>query len=223
MRVSFIQARDLNEAWFRCIYDVVRNGYEYTIDKGSYEGQRRKEFDLAVVQIEQPWIRPLAPTTPQPPTNDEEIEKYLLYLMTSEKQPNELYTYGEDLAPQIEEVIRCYRLYGFENNQMCMSVGNRDSINLEHSQCLRLIDTRIRYGALHFIVYFRSWDLYAGFPVNLGGIQLLKEYMASQIGVNDGQILAISKGLHLYEHFWKIADLVIGRENEKDRPRPTYS
>lgn len=218
MKVSLIQARDLNEAWFRCIRDVVHNGYEYTIDKGSHEGQRRKEFDLVVVQIEQPWIRPLAPTTPEgvpSPTTDEEIEKYLLYLMTDSKQPGEIYTYGEDLAPQFGEVIRCYKQYGFENNQLCMSVGNRDSINLEHSQCLRLIDTRIRYGALHFIVYFRSWDLYAGFPVNLGGIQLMKEYMASQIGVSDGEILAISKGLHLYEHFWKIADLVIGgTENE---------
>lgn len=222
MRVSLIQARDLNEAWFRCIRDVVHNGYEYVIDKGSYEGQRRKEFDLAIIQIEQPWVKPLAPTIPEgipAPTNDEEIEKYLLYLMTSEKQPGEQYTYGEDLAPQIEKVIEYYKQYGFENNQLCMSVGDRDSINLEHSQCLRLIDTRIRYGALHFIVYFRSWDLYAGFPVNLGGIQLMKEYMASQIGVNDGEILAISKGLHLYKHFWKIADMVCGEQDETNHTR----
>jgi len=32
---------------------------------------------------------------------------------------------------------------------------------------------------LHFVLYFRSWDLWGGFPAKLAGIQLLKEYMAS--------------------------------------------
>lgn len=212
MKVTLVEARDLSEAWFRCMREVYLHGYEYVIDKGSFEGTRRKEFDLVIVQIHQPWLRPLAPPTPQgipAPTNDAEIEKYLIYLMTSEKQPGELYTYGEDLEPQIEEVIRKYRDGGFETNQLCMSVGNRDSLFLEHSQCLRVVDTRVRYGQLHFIVYFRSWDLYAGFPVNLGGLQLLKEYMASEIGVQDGEMLAVSKGLHLYEHCWDPARAVL--------------
>lgn len=214
MLLSIIKARDLGEAWFRCIREVVDAGYEYTIDKGSYEGRKRREFDMVVVQVEKPWIRPLAPTTPQgvpAPTTDEDIEKYMTYLMTDERQPGEQYTYGQDLAPQIEEVIRRYKVYGFENNQLCMAVGNRDSMLLEDPQCLRLVDTRIRYGALQFIVYFRSWDLYAGFPVNMGGLQLLKEYMAAEIGVGDGQLIAFSKGLHLYEHFWKLADMVCGK------------
>ena len=71
----------------------------------------------------------------------------------------------------------------------------------------RSIDTRIRYGKLHFVLYFRSWDLWAGFPANLAGIQLLKEYMARQIGVEDGEIIAVSKGLHLYEYTWDLAKL----------------
>ena len=137
--------------------------------------------------------------------------EYMLYLMTADRKPNELYTYGEDLAPQIEEVIRTYKEDGHGNNQMCMSVGSRDSINLEHSQCLRLVDTRIRYGALHFFVYFRSLDLWAGFPVNMGGLQLLKEYMADAIGVEDGELIATSKGLHLYDHVWELAGAYIGK------------
>jgi thymidylate synthase len=39
----------------------------------------------------------------------------------------------------------------------------------------------------------------------LAAIQLLKEYMASEIGVEDGEILALSKGLHLYEYSWELA------------------
>jgi thymidylate synthase len=72
-----------------------------------------------------------------------------------------------------------------------------------------MIDTRIREGRLIFIAYFRSWDLWAGFPSNLAAIQLLKEYMAGEIGVKDGELVAMSKGLHLYEYAWDLAKAVV--------------
>ena len=64
-----------------------------------------------------------------------------------------------------------------------MTVGDPQAIYLKDPPCLRGIDTRIRDGRLHFFVYFRSWDLWNGFPANLAAIQLLKEYMAQEIGV----------------------------------------
>ena len=39
----------------------------------------------------------------------------------------------------------------------------------------------------------------------LAAIQLLKEYIASEIGVDDGELIASSKGLHLYEYAWELA------------------
>ena len=69
--------------------------------------------------------------------------------------------------------------------------------------------SRVRDNRLNFIVYFRSWDLWAGFPSNLAAIQLLKEYMASEIGVGDGEIIAMSKGLHIYEYAWELARAVV--------------
>ncbi|MQY73647.1 MAG: thymidylate synthase, partial [Dehalococcoidia bacterium] len=67
----------------------------------------------------------------------------------------------------------------------------------------------VRHNRLNFVVYFRSWDLWAGFPSNLAAIQLLKEYMASEIGVEDGEIIAMSKGLHLYEYSWELAKIAV--------------
>jgi thymidylate synthase len=91
-----------------------------------------------------------------------------------------------------------------------MAVGDSQSIFLDDPPCLRGIDTRIRGDRLHFIVYFRSWDLWAGFPSNLAAIQLLKEYMAAEIGVGDGELIALSKGLHLYEYAWELARTAAG-------------
>jgi thymidylate synthase len=212
MQISVIEARDLSEAWFLCLKKELSDGYEYRIDRGSYAGQRRKELDLAVIQIKYPGTRPLIPDVPQgipAPTTMEYIENYLPYLMTAHKAEGEQYTYGQYLEKQIAEVIKMYKEDGHNTNQAFMTVGDPQSIYLTDPPCLRGIDTRIRDGRLVFYVYFRSWDLWAGFPSNLAAIQLLKEYMASEIGVADGELLAMSKGLHLYEYCWDLAKAVL--------------
>jgi len=212
MKLEYIEARDLPDAWFQCIYRLLETGREYTIDRGSYKGQKRLEFDHVTIQIKYPSARPLLPDIPPAlgipnPVAEGYLEEYLPYLMTSAKQPGEDYTYGQYLEPQIEEVTRMYREDGPATNQAYMTVGDPESIYLEDPPCLRGIDTRIKDGKLHFVIYFRSWDLWNGFPANLGAIQLLKEYMASSIGVEDGQIIASSKGLHLYDYVWDLAKL----------------
>ncbi len=211
MNIEKIMARDLSEAWFLCLRKTLTEGYEYKIERGSYTGQRRKELDFVVVQIKNPGTRPLVPDVPQgvpSPTSMEYIENYLPYLMTAHKAEGEQYTYGQYLEKQISEVIRMYKEDGYNTNQAFMAVGDSQSIFLSDPPCLRGIDTRIRDNKLHFVVYFRSWDLWAGFPSNLAAIQLLKEYMSSEIGVDDGEIIAMSKGMHLYEYAWELARAV---------------
>ena len=115
LKPVFIDAFDLDDAWFQCLSTILDNGHVYTITRGSYEGQKRLEFDF--------------------------------------------------------------------------------------------VSVRVRYGKLHFILYFRSWDLWGGFPSNLGGLQLVKQYMAEEIGIEDGEIIAVSKGLHLYDYVWDLAKL----------------
>ena len=218
MKLEFIEARDLPDAWYQCIYRLLETGREYRIDRGSYAGQKRLEFDYATIHIKHPDARPLLPDIPPSlgipnPVAEGYLEEYLPYLMTSAKQPGEDYTYGQFLEKQIEEVIRMFKEDGHETNQAYMTVGDEKSLFLHDPPCLRGVDTRIQDGKLHFIVYFRSWDLWNGFPANLGAIQLLKEYMASCIGVEDGEIIAASKGLHLYDYVWELAKLRTMCEN----------
>jgi thymidylate synthase len=219
---TVIEARDLSEAWFLCLNKTLTQGREYKIDRGSYAGERRKELDMVVLQIAYPGSRPLIPDVPHgvpPPSTMDYIESYLPYLMTAHKAEGEQYTYGQYLENQIQEVIRMYQEDGHNTNQAFMAVGDAQSIYLSDPPCLRAIDTRIRDGRLHFIVYFRSWDLWAGFPSNLAAIQLLKEYMACEIGVADGDLVAMSKGLHLYEYCWELARIAARiTEESKDIP-----
>jgi thymidylate synthase len=234
----FIDAFDLDDAWFQTLSRILDKGHVYTITRGSYEGQRRLEFDFVVVRAKKPshQIIPIIPEgmSIPVPTDMDYIQNYLSYLMTGAKTDTEDYTYGERLVGrlaqpkaankqgidgkemaremplsvnQIEEVIKIYKKQGFGTNQAVMEIGMPSDIKLDDPPCLRLIDTRVRYGKLHFVLYFRSWDLWGGFPSNLGGLQLVKQYMAEEIGVDDGEMVAVSKGLHLYEYSWELAKM----------------
>lgn len=234
MKPVFVEARDLPDAWFQCIYKIFDDSgvHEYIVDRGSFEGHQRREFDIVMVHIKYPAMRPLIPDIPvelgiPAPTSMDYVEEYLQYLMTDRKAENEVYTYGERLTnpkviiegqefccnvDPVAEVIKLYRDGNHGTNQAIMEVGMPQDILLEDPPCLRLIDTRLSEGRLHFILYFRSWDLWAGFPSNLAAIQLLKEYMCQEIGVEDGTITAVSKGLHLYEYTFGLALKRLRRE-----------
>jgi thymidylate synthase len=240
LKPVYIDAFDLDDAWFQCLSEILENGHAYTITKGSYAGQKRLEFDFVSVRVKKPshQIIPIIPEGMNipAPTDMDYIQGYLSYLLTGTKTETEDYTYGERLVDakvklkevvngkemakdvplnvnQVEEVIKLYKKNGSGTNQAIMEIGMPSDILLIDPPCLRLIDTRIRYGKLHFILYFRSWDLWGGFPSNLGGLQLVKQYMAEEIGVEDGEIIAVSKGLHLYDYAWDLAKLRTNKMN----------
>ena len=242
LKPVYIDAFDLDDAWFQCLSAILDKGHIYTIDRGSYKDQKRLEFDFVSIRVKKPshQIIPIIPEgmSIPPPTDMDYINSYLSYLLTGQKTKTEDYTYGERLVDpkirveektdsennlikeislncnQIEEVINIYKTHGHGTNQAVMEIGMPSDIKLTDPPCLRLIDTRVRYGKLHFILYFRSWDLWGGFPSNLGGLQLVKNYMAEEIGVGDGEIIAISKGLHLYDYSWELAQI---RTNKHER------
>ncbi|MBW2370208.1 MAG: thymidylate synthase [Deltaproteobacteria bacterium] len=258
MNIHFVEARDLPDLWFQAVHDILDTGRRFTIDRGSYAGQTRLEYDFFTGYIKHPGTEPLLPDIPPAcgiPNPVEEAyiyggegyeQSYLEYLMTGQKAEGESYTYGERLtrAPltgdklawwkanhteiidkrdidggmlfeedgqlylnQIEWAIHTYKHFGFRNNQMVLQVAHPTDMTLIDPPCLRSIDTRIQDGALHFIIYFRSWDLWGGLPANLAGIQNLKQYMATEIGVEDGQMIVESKGLHLYGYAEDLAKL----------------
>lgn len=235
MRPIHITARDLPEAWFLCIKEVIEQGRDYKITEGSYVDQLRRQLDYVTVHIKYPGTKPLIPDIPPglgipAPVDEKYVEKYLEYLVTDAKQPGEDYTYGERLnnpkakvkvrkkfkeyelgVNQIEEVIRKYKEGGHGQNQCTMEIAMPSDIKLNDPPCMRIIDTMILDEKLHFFPYFRSWDLWGGFPANLAGLQMLKEYMAAEIGVEDGEIIASSKGLHLYDHCWEVAYIRLGK------------
>ena len=266
--LTTIKAFSLSDAWFMTLYKIIETGREFVIDRGSYAGQKRLEFDYFTIQIMRPWETPLLPKVNPllgfpDPVAEGYLDEYLPYLMTGEEKKGEAYTYGQRICDseffltervktskkyindlviyndknlgivrkegfvddetdqyfvnQMELMIWTYKNKGYRNNQMILQVGQPSDMLLKDPPCLRHIDTRIQDGKLHFFPYFRSWDLFGGFPANLAAIEMMKQYCAAQIGVENGEIIASSKGLHIYDYVFEIAEAIRGRKMEEFR------
>lgn len=131
-------------------------------------------------------------------------------------RPETLLFYDRDVDYN-ETIVVVDRRTGKRDERIITNQWNKDPLVKTSSQCLRGIDVWIEDGKLHFWIYFRSWDLWGGFPVNLGGLQLVKEFMASEVGVDDGAMIVSCKDLHIYEHAEAVALMRIYETKETVR------
>lgn len=223
-----LEATTISDAWFRLLYHLFDNCYTQQIQQGSFEKEQyRLQYTGISVYIERPDldIVPVIPTALgiPAPTTMEYIEDYFAnYLMRGELQDNETYTYGsrineviENGTTQLDRVIELLKKTPLTNqavveiakpNDLAICIGNDGKLD---PPCLRLIDFKAvpvnGVLTLTVSVYFRSWDLWAGFPTNLGGIELLKQYIAGECGLANGAMMAYSAGLHIYGYQEDIA------------------
>ena len=223
MTENVIRAHTIDGAWRDAMSLCVRSGYDYVVEGGSYVGQIRKQMEEIMIVIENPGLRPLAPILPPGipgPTNDEKIEAYFQrYIFSDERAPNEVYTYGGFITKQYRRIVELLVDSKGNTNQSTIAIGDVETTFLGDPPCLRSISFKVVNGRLNMTVYFRSWDLFAGLPENLGGLQLLKEMVLSDlqaaIPVEDGKIIAFSDGLHLYEQYFDLVNCLNVEKIEK--------
>lgn len=218
MKIINIEAVTIPDAWFQCIDNILEHGFKYEIQKGSYEGQTRLEFDFVTIHIKKPYAEPYNSMLPEIPSHfnipnpveKEYVEQYLPYLMTNHIESGEQYTYGSRIYEQISHWVEVLKKTP-NTNQAILQVGMPMDYELADPPCLRHIDMRIKDNKLIYYPYFRSWDCWSGFPANLAGIAVLQKTMADEIDVESGPIIVSSKGLHLYGYVEELAKLRCGR------------
>lgn len=198
-----IKARDINEAWFLNLRHLMDYGYKTKIDRGSYEGVHWR--------LQLPWICGeiaqgvnFVPDVPQGvpcPTSVDYVESYFRdKLLGGCKEGNEEYTYGERIMRQLEDVIEMLRKTP-QTNQTVIEVGQPEDVKLSDPPCLRVISFKVVDGRLNLSSFWRSWDAWAGFPSNIGGLALLQEFMCGFLEcVEIGKMFYASDGLHVYDY-----------------------
>lgn len=223
-------AKTIADAWFQLIYNLFDKAYSQEIQKGSFEHEQyRLQYPGIAVYIEHPscdMIPVIPPALGIPaPTTMEYIEDYFAhYLMNPELAENETYTYASRIqqsmpegGTQLDRVIEMLKETPL-TNQAVVEIATPEDLDICYGKdgkldppCLRLIDFKVIPSGndlmLTVSVYFRSWDLWAGFPTNLGGIELLKQFVASEASLKNGPMYAYSAGAHIYGYQEEIARL----------------
>ena len=226
----------LNRLW-----EVGRRGILITegSHKGSHRLEFDMISGMSFYPHQRPLAPILPPSIGEVPTTNDAIQKYFEeYLMNPKLLPNEEYRYstwingklhnpsfveGGGLETQIEWIIRHFREKGYGNNHCFIQVGDSTSnfaydipysneTERRTSPCLRGLDFKIKENKLLMGVIYRSWDLYGGWPENMGGFTLLNEYVCGMLGdVEPGPMAFFSMGLHCYDNQIKALNKVLGK------------
>lgn len=228
MKPFFLSAKTISDAWFQLIYNIFDSSYTQKIQLGSFEKEQyRLQYPGLAVYIEHPaedMVPFIPPALSIPsPTTMEYIEDYLAnYLMDPELSENETYKYAGRVhhtmpkgGTQYERVVSMLKETPL-TNQAVIEIGSPEDHDICYGNdgkldppCLRLLDFKAVPEKDDLLLtvscYFRSWDLWAGFPTNLGGIELLKQLIAGEAGLKSGPMYAYSAGGHIYGYQEEIA------------------
>lgn len=230
MITAHLKVRTLEQAWLETIKEVMTNGRVYRKDGGSRAGMLRRALDFFTVEISHPEERPLVPLAKPgliSPCTEADAERYLREYLYNTEAPakNESYTYAQYLTPLVHATAQHFAQSGLYVQQAVMPVGepwdvvryvqdyDRDQVSIP---CLRMIDCRIIVDQLVYYIYFRAWNLFGAFPLNMAGIQMLKEIhcvLISELAnaeIKPGPTVAMSKDVHINVIEWDAAVAWIG-------------
>ena len=203
VNVEVLSSRDIGDAWFAAYHACLEHGRAYTIERGSFKGQQRKQLDALALHIEHPESRPLGVAfSGRPISDDESTHRYFEnYLVDPTIAPNEAYTYASRITPYLEIVAAMLRETP-GTNQATIEVARPEDILLLDPPCLRVLSWKTTPRGLQLTSFWRSWDIHAAMATNLGGLQLLNELVAEWAGLAPGHLVAYSDGAHVYDHAW---------------------
>ncbi len=208
-------AKTIAEAWQQVVGLCLGHGLPQVIDRGSFVGGEITRLQLPYLcgEIEYPTAdmvpatRPGIPPVSSPATLEQYFAEYLIG--TRPPAPNEAYTYASRIGDQLQAAMDILaRAPG--TNQASVVVARPEDLTLTDPACLRVLDFKVVAGALNLCSFWRSHDLWAGFPVNLGGLALLLAHVAEYADLPVGRLQYCSTGTHLYSYQLDLARAQVG-------------
>lgn len=211
-----ITAFNCPSAWFKALSAIWNDGELFMVGYGSEETETKK-LNLTI-EIIHPELRPLLDD--KAPNDQKYLNWYALCYLWYPEPDDAEYTYGNRMrkpVDQIQEIIK--RLKEEKMDRQCTVIIRRpeDIVKgkCKDPPCLTMIDYEVIDGKLCSTSYFRSWDCYAGLPVNIAGIQMLNEAIAKEIGVPTGKMIFHSKNCHIYKRVYSLVEQLLTQKTKR--------
>lgn len=226
MELITVKGTTISDIWFQLLYNLFDNSYEQRIQQGSFIGERRYQYPGVAIYISHPFVD-MIPTIPDglgipnPSTMEYVTDYFTKYIMDPVLEENETYKYASRIhsempngGTQFSKVIEMLNKTPF-TNQAVLEIGTPVDLdicvgsdgNIE-PPCLRSLTFNVHPPDILTVTSFwRSWALYSALPVNLAGLELLKQYVAEETGLRNGCMYAYSSGLHIYGYEKEMSEI----------------
>ena len=196
-----IRGKNVADTWLKLIDAVMKFGKQ----KPSEYNIAQKELVDAVTVIEEKdngvaeWL----------PFTEADLENYLPQMLSPSKPEKVAYTYGErlfrrdqDKPSEIEKAVGRLRKNLYSRRAFATTWRISEDSESANPPCLTQVTWLVQENKLFQTVFFRSHDLYEGWPMNLMALQQLQHDIANELGVQPGHIVCVSHSAHLYENRW---------------------
>ncbi len=153
-----------------------------------------------------------------------ELADYIDNFLSPQKGKEE-YTYGSRMQKfkginQIDEIIR--KLKGYENDRGALAVlwDPTEDNKPKKVPCMTAIQANGEGDKIHLTAYFRSNDMFNGWPRNAFALRALQKKITDKLGKKIGWLTTISSCAHIYENEWMNAQEVVDHYSDVGRMIP---
>lgn len=203
-----VRGRLVSTVWPALLRQLLRFGGE---SRHFHGGQVKEIFNLTAIVTAEDSDRPQL--IPEFGFTATELKSYIRNFLSS-RQGKEEYTYGSRMrnfrgVNQVAEMTR--KLKGYASDRGALSVLWDPTMDNTPRKvpCLSLVQANGAEGKLHLTAYFRSNDMFNGWPRNALALRALQTELARKTRMKVGWLMTISNCAHIYENEWPLAAEVV--------------
>src|SRR3989344_2097818 len=213
-----VRAKTVGFAWLAILSKIMKFGHI----KQSHHSKLQRELlnVIAVITDEDPenikWHDFFNFTR-------KELEDYYPQVLTPNKIPGINYTYGQrlmdhDSIDQIKSVIEKLKKEPFTRRAIAVTWDVGKDVYNENAPCLDLVNFIVQDDRLFMNAYFRSHDVYRGWPQNAFALRKLQKRVSDETGIKMGSLTIFSASAHIYEESINEVKEVLDRYYEGQEP-----
>jgi thymidylate synthase len=198
-----VEEETVAKAWLRILQLALKFGF---VKKSQHGEQQREIMNLiAVITGDDPdsvaWKDYF-------PFSKDELLQYYPQLVTGMSVSEVTYTYGQRLRSygkidQLKSLIELLKKHPHSRRGINVLYDVEQDISSDNAPCLILVQCLVQDEKLFLTCYFRSHDLFDGWPKNVFGLLKLQKYISEESGLKIGSLTVISNSAHVYERNWK--------------------
>jgi thymidylate synthase len=213
------------QTWLKIINLISKYG---KTEKTRYASNNKLKEILnltAVVQKEDPEHEYLPHYMP---FSMQELQSYYPEMMTKRRIPGAAYNYGDRMRNQvvvkedsktlitinqIKEIINLLKRRPFSKKAYAVLYRADDWLKADSSDtpCMTQLHARITQNKLFLTAYFRSQDMFHGWPRNAFALRKVQKEMADGVGIAMGPLTIVTMSAHMYADDWKTAEDILSQ------------